>query len=208
MFYCATSIAAALWENHIEPGDYAVVSKWRFKKPCRLNIVGYSEEAFRRLEAHRDLPNVRFPDETDANKEVRKFLADIFSVDVKEWRSEWYKLTAAITEILIGESSFGGLMYPTTAMSARAHNLALKPEFVSDGLEFLSAKYVVMKTSVGTGINVNTLDFAPGARPDGRLDWKGRTERGSWRSKGIRSRFRMRMENASRDQQGNIVDPQ
>jgi hypothetical protein len=68
IFYCTTSRAAALWENHIIPGDYAAISMWRLTKPCRLNLVGYSEDTFWKLGANRDMPNVSFPDETDANK--------------------------------------------------------------------------------------------------------------------------------------------
>jgi hypothetical protein len=209
MFYCTTSKAAALWENHVKPGDYVVVSKWRFTKPCHLSLVGYSEEVFWRLGANRDMPNVSLPDETEANVEVRKFLAEIFSVDVKEWHCEWYKLTAAITEILIGENTCGGLMYPTIPMSARADNFALKPEFVADGLEFVNAKYVVMKSSDGAAINVDTIDFAPCVRPDGRLDWKGRTEHWILAKQGDALKFSYEDgEQVARDLEGNIVDPQ
>lgn len=211
MFYCTTGRAAALWENHAKPGDYFAVSKWRFIKPCRLNMVGYSEEAFWRLGASRAMPtDVTFPGETQANKEVRAFLADIFSVDVKEWRSEWYKLTTAITEILVAEGTFGGLLYPTIAMSARADNLALKPEFLSDGLKFVGAKYVVMKDSDGASINVDTIDFAPGVRPDGRLDWKGRAEQWILAKQWDALTFTSdeNGERIARDQDGNIVDPQ
>jgi hypothetical protein len=174
-----------------------------------LSLAGYTEEAFWRLGANRDLPNVDIESETDANKAIRTFLAEIFSIDVKEWRTEWYKLTIAITEILIGDGTFGGLMYPTIAMSARADNLALRPEFVADGLRFVSAKYVVVTGTDGTSINVDTLDFAPGVLADGRLDWKGRMEQWILAKDGDALKFTAENgERVARDLEGNIVEPQ
>jgi hypothetical protein len=100
-------------------------------------------------------------------------------------------------------------MYPTIAMSARADNLALKAEFIDGGLEFVNAKYVVMKSSDGASINVDTLDFAPGVRPDGRLDWKGRTEQWILAKQGDTLAFSFENgERIARDQDGNIVEPQ
>ena len=83
-----------------------------------------------------------------------------------------YKLTIAIAEKLILDDMFGGLLYPTISMHGNADNYALKPSFVSDGLELVNVKYARVRTVECRGMNIDFLDTAT-AGPDGILLWDG-----------------------------------
>lgn len=209
MFYATSGKGAALTECHVAPGQYVALSKWRTTLPVKLNQVGYTKTTFWRLGANRECPVWSSRNETEANKVAKEFLASAFSVDVPEWREEWYKLTAAITEILIDNPEIGGLIYPTIPMSARADNVALRPRFVSAGVAFVSVHYMVVRERSGLKTNVDIFDFAKDVTDSGCLDWKGRREQWVLRKQGERLSFTVEHgERVARDSAGNIVEPE
>ena len=209
MFYATSGKPAAIMECHGQPDQYIALSKWRITQPVKLSQVGYTKTALWRMGAKRQHPNWSPPKETEANKIVREFLASAFIVDVPEWREEWYKLTGAITEILIDNLEIGGLIYPTIAMSARADNVALKPQFVSTGLAFVNVQYMVVRKRSGLKTDVDIFDFAKDIVDSGRLDWKGRREQWVLRKPGEELRISVEHgERVARDSGGSVIEPE
>jgi hypothetical protein len=161
--------------------------------------------------AKRECPPLQSLNQTESDRVIIEFLASIFTVDVPLWREEWYKLTVAVTETLIAGTTADGLLYPTIPMSARADNLALLPDSVASGLAFVRAKHAkheIVRSVEGLQIKADVIDFAPGVKEDGTLDWKGRTEQWVLRKQGdtLTMGVDEHGEYVARDPLGNIVD--
>jgi hypothetical protein len=89
-------------------------------------------------------------------------------------------LTAATTELLLKTELLTGVMYPAVAKAARADNLALRPEFVRNGMRLEEAVLVrveqVQSNGSVLGVRVATLSGVSGT---GKLSWEFANERSS-----------------------------
>lgn len=92
-------------------------------------------------------------------------------------------------------------------MSANADNLALKPDWVDTGLDFVGVELVRIDAVRGFERDVTVIDYAT-ARSDGSLEWKGRGP--NWKLAENGQQLTLRPEQGvwvARDHDGNIVDP-
>ena len=220
VFYCSAARNAPFFEVDAHVGDRLVLASWATTARAVVNNVGYTASTFERLQSSRKCPDWsngetrRFVEREEHRAVVNEFLAQLFSAKFSEEEDEYqYKATIAVTEKLVptdvpeGAARFDGLMYPTIPMAGNCENFALRPEFVSRGLAFVKAEYLLIREVTGMSITFDILDFAVSAN-EGRLEWKGRkpewvittgaaltfvADRGQW---------------IARDPDGRVVNPQ
>jgi hypothetical protein len=162
MFYCSDHPSAPLSEVDAEVGDYVVLSEWSITKHLLAWHVGYSEASFKKLGARRACPPLWvnppefMPPEHEAHqREVNKYLAELFTEKVPTGDEHLYAPSIAITETVLSwglvdnkglfdgqELKFEAVMYPTIALRASCENLALSAEFASDALLLDAADFV------------------------------------------------------------------
>jgi hypothetical protein len=215
LFYCSSARNAPFFEVHAQVGEHLVLSEWRTTAKMKVNHIGYTRPTFERLGSTRSAPSWR-PDKAPPLSSPRaqtidELFSSFFIVDVNGGQEYLYKATIALAEILIpkptaeGAFPFDGLIYPTIPMKGNCDNLALRPEFVERGVEFVKAEYLLIKQIDGMQMNFDILDFA-NSTCDGKLEWKGRP--GHWVLQGQGQQLQFKAENGewtARDSSGNIV---
>lgn len=212
LFYCSSDRSGPFFELHAREGDRMVLSTWKTTKPLLTNRVGFTPAAFTALGSVRECPkwgsDPEKYTETELNQKIENFLAEKFTQDIHAGEEDLYKLTIAITEELIPGELFGGLLYPTIPMNGNGDNLALKPAFVSGGLSFVRAEYLVVKRIEGMKMEFDVLDTAISSDENDSILWKGHADRWTLKKKGDMLTFTA--ENGRwvvRDPSGNLVEP-
>jgi hypothetical protein len=178
LLYCSTSRHAAYFESRPELGLTISVSEWRTTESLLVNHVGYVPSAFQRMGTNR--ANAGWSDKPavipQGMAEIATAIADLFTQSIPANEEYRYKLTAALAAKLIQGDLFGGLMYPTVAMSANADNLALKPSFVDTSLEFVRVELATIDRVRDFAYDVTIFDSACAASSEGTLEWRGRND--------------------------------
>ena len=178
VFYCSAAREGALFEVAPSLGATVAVVKWITTKPMVVHPVGYSLSAFNQLQSKRDSESwVGFFSEPggSAHAEITDFLATTFVRVIGPGESsDFYKLSVAIAEMLFAQDMFDGLLYPTIALAAGSDNLAIKPTFVDQHLQFVEAELFRVQEVRDQGFEVLPLDLARHVEPDGAVAWRGR----------------------------------
>jgi hypothetical protein len=129
MLYCCASRDPIPFELDLVPGDRVAVLCVKTTAPMLVNQVGYTEGAFARLKAVREIPEygrLEVHRYDDRNALVHDFLAEVFSEPIprgEDWR---YTMSVAVAEKLLG-SPFAGLMYPTLPHCLTSNHQCLRP---------------------------------------------------------------------------------
>jgi hypothetical protein len=178
MFYCSGDPRAIFFELGLKPGDMVVTSKWIFKDEILVSPLGYSAEAFERLNASRSCPivvpeNERHEREFNhTNIRITKFLHDLFTQKITIGSEYLYKLTAVISEMFFSLQSDCGLVYPTIAMHANAENFVLTPSLVRNRLALESAKWSRVDKVKDFSYTFTPLAYSDSFDSDGRIEWR------------------------------------
>jgi hypothetical protein len=192
IFYASAGCHSTILELKPNQGDRLAISKWRIKKNLNLFCVGYTKKAFlgkSGMNRYEQLPWIKHYEADHlshklGNEFVHEFLAREFTKRVatgKEWE---YKISAAISEMLMNASSFGvngaapveiaGILYPSTPNEANADNLALKCSIADKYLEFVSVQYIeVFSKTDQYQYNMVGIDYADSLLENGDIEWKG-----------------------------------
>lgn len=183
MFYGSVGRGVPVFELNAKVGDTLIMSLWKTKKQMVLNHAGFNSEAFQRLNSNRSLKKIsevyKFINDTlrfnDLNAVVYNYLAKVFTRKVNKYNSDYYKISIALSNVLLNSPLFDGIMYPSIAMSANSENIVLKPEFVDENLELVNVKYVEVTSFVaGSEYKTDTLDTATSINSNGEIQWTGR----------------------------------
>ena len=138
VFYCSSDVNCVLFE--IKPAkDLVVRATCKVTKQLFFQDLGYSQPAFDRLGASREVPTPYQDFEErldDTALRIRKFLADAFT----EPTSRMYPLTVAITENHLRCDDVAGVLYPAITRNAGCDNLAILPRVVDHSLELVHAE--------------------------------------------------------------------
>lgn len=178
VLYCSSAREGALFEVRPRSGETVVVVKWTTTEPMVVHQVGYSTNALNQLKSGRTPESwAVFAEEPGgaAHAEITDFLATTFvRVIERDESAEFYKLSAAIAEMLFAQDMFHGLLYPTVALSANSDNLAVKPSFADQHLSFVEAEFLQIQKVSDHAFEVLPLDLAQSLDTDGSIAWRGR----------------------------------
>jgi len=176
VLYCCSSRNPIPFELNLVPGDTVAIICLKTRTPLLVDHVGYTQTAFSRLKANREVPDFTRlePDQYgDRNALVHDFLAEVFCQRVEraeEWR---YRISVAVAEKLLPSSPFAGLMYPTMQMSGNVDNAALLPAWADRFLAPLYVEYWEITGREGMQVHFDVVDEARRIHSDGVFDWLG-----------------------------------
>jgi RES domain len=211
VLYCSAAREGALFEIEPTSGATVAIAQWRTTAPMVVHQVGYSEDALNQLASRRTPDSwaslVGEPGGPE-HAQITDFLATTFVRRVGPYESShFYKISVAIAEMLFAQDLFHGLLYPTIALAANSDNVAIKPAFADQHLQFVEAELLRIQEVRENGFEVLPLDVAKDVDASGVLAWRGRpkqlvvtrdrplvltAENGRW---------------VARDVDGNIVEP-
>jgi len=182
MFYCSGNPMAIFYELGLKAGDKVATAKWKMRDEILVSPLGYTADAFRRLNASRACPivvpedkkHMRELDKT--NKRIFEFIHDLFTKIVSPGDEYIYKLTAIIAEFFLTLEPDCGVVYPSIAMRANAENFALTPSLVHNRLELESVKWCRVDSVENFTFTITPLEFSDTVDKDGRLTWKALPE--------------------------------
>lgn len=182
MFYCSGNPMAIFYELGLKPGDMVATTKWKLKDEILVSPLGYTADAFRRLNASRACPIV-VPEDKKHMRELDKtnirifeFIHDLFTKIVSPGDEYIYKLTAIIAEFFLTLEPDCGVVYPSIAMRANAENFALTPSLVHNRLELESVKWCRVDSVENFTFTITPLEFSDTFDKDGLLGWKALPE--------------------------------
>ncbi len=178
MFYGSISKDIPFYELSACKGDTMIMSIWRTKLPLIVNHVGFTEDIAKILNSNRKLADIyHYVLETnqfsDLNSFVYNYIATLFARKVRPHENYFYKLSVALTNKLIGDF-FGGMIYPTIAMSGNSDNIVLTPKYVDESLEFVSVELLEVTKVEGTKYTYRVLDTATQIDADEKIIWSGK----------------------------------
>lgn len=135
MFYASTCIERSLRECRANTGDFLFLSEWEVIEDLNITSV-----------------TTNIPDKLlHSHSILFNFFADKFIQRIHHTFSYEYKLTAAITQVLLGvkkkNSSLAGISYPSVVSKKRGENFALLPEFQSKLKLVKTQKVEIAKTT-------------------------------------------------------------
>jgi len=167
IFYASTETDTVICELQLEKGDFFTVVDI-FPKTPELNaivqVIGIKELA-KSQEKYRVLFKDYYeklkkdsPDDYEKNILIDKFLSDQFQIIVNENESWKYKLTIAISQILLSNPETDGLLYPSISSNSKGANLVLKTTIVDEKLVIGRAGiYQVVDKTKFEGITVRLI---------------------------------------------------
>lgn len=136
-FYCCTSSEGALnelgqdWRN-------AYVGIWRVNERLMVNNVGYTNRVKDALASEREFDHYISDQKSidwfkGTTAQVYEYLSDIFTRKINsKSENHLYKLSAAIHRSFT-RGHTRGLLFPSIANNGNYDNVAIKPEFISEG---------------------------------------------------------------------------
>jgi len=191
IFYGSVGCHSTILELEPKQGDRLAISKWRVKRNLNLVCVGYTENAFKGksgINRFEELPWIKqhaadHLSHKQGNQFVHEFLAREFTKKVTTGNEWQYKISAAISKLVMNALSFGingapaieiaGILYPSTPNEANTDNLALKCSIADQYLEFVSVQYI--EVSAKTDEHVYTMqgiNYADSLTATGDIEWK------------------------------------
>jgi hypothetical protein len=198
LFYCSPAPACTLHEIGAVDGQLAVHAKWTTTKPMLLHDLGYTDQVLARAGSRRKVPYLHreFLESIDARaRAVRDYIALAFT----DSSSASYPLTAAIAEVHLRADELSGILYPAISRAADVDCIALRIEFVHQGLQLSSAQLLrVEKVHLDGSIEGEVLADLSSLGSDGVLQWEYRGDRATvppGRSRALRSEQTVRFAN-------------
>ena len=148
VFYASTETDTTICELQLTEGDYFTLADFiprQQKLDAILQVIGIKELSKTRKEyekifnEHYNKLKKDSPEDYEKNILIDDFLGRQFTQIVSEEEDWKYKITIAITHILLSNSGTDGLIYPSIAVNAKGVNFALKPKIVDDNLQIVRA---------------------------------------------------------------------
>lgn len=157
VFYASTETDTTICELQLTEGDYFTLADFIPRKPkldAILQVIGIKELSKTREEYEKVFHEHYYkikkdsPEDYEKNILIDDFLGRQFTQIVSEEEDWKYKITIAITHILLSNPETDGLIYPSIAANAKGVNFALKPKIVDDNLRIVRAgMYQVLSES-------------------------------------------------------------
>jgi len=119
------------------------------------------------------------PEEYEKNIIIDNFLSEQFQIKIASNESWKYKLTIAISQILLSNPETNGLIYPSISTNSKGANIALKPEFVDQNLRIVRAGVlqVVDKTKEeGITVRLTQVPAEQDVTEIVKITWRNPTE--------------------------------
>lgn len=192
MFYGSAGCHSTIMELAPSQGDRLAISKWQTKTNLHLACVGYTASALKGksgLNRYEGLPWVR---EYAANKLsarrgnviTNEYIAREFTKKVAESERWNYKISAAISELILNGPSFGvgaapaielaGILYPSTPNQANADNVALRCQAADSYLDLVWVQFVeISEKTFGPTYSIRGLDYSESISEAGEINWQG-----------------------------------
>jgi len=143
MFYVSTETDTVICELQLEKGDIFTIADF-FPKTSNLNAIvqaiginelSKSQEKCKKLfQDYYSKLKIDAPNEYDKNILIDNFLSEQFQIIVNQHEDWKYKLTIAISQILLSNPDTDGLLYPSISSNTKGANLILKPKIVDEKL--------------------------------------------------------------------------
>ncbi|HEY4249298.1 MAG TPA: hypothetical protein VGM64_20920 [Lacunisphaera sp.] len=196
LFYAANSLLPLPNEIKAKSGEVLTVGYWRSTKKLLFQRFGFSEDVREklgtRLRSH-PTQEVPTPDQKDTHHYDRyNYLMDAFTKMISESELHYYKLTAAIATILLGEietesfrkfipqdifdrTCFDGLMYPSIPSLGNFRSYAIRPNIIDSCFELFRVETFQIEAMEGCPDFLVPLRTGF-PRPDGTIAWTNRFE--------------------------------
>jgi hypothetical protein len=167
MLYTATETDTTICELQLNKGDIFTLAHFYPKKE-KLNaivqVIGINELS-RSQSKYEKLFNEHYlklkkdaPIEYEKNILVDDFLSEYFQIKVGSNETWKYKITIAISQILLSNTDTVGLIYPSISSNAKGANIIFKPDFVDNNLRIGQAGVLeVIDQSIKEGISVRLI---------------------------------------------------
>jgi len=145
-FYGSIGRGVPFFELNPQVGDKIALTTWKNTEDMLLNRVAFTKENSVSLESKRELENIYTSSDfleklSESQLLVNSFLAKWLVKKISQDETNYYKVTAAMSNILMAGEVFAGLVYPTVKMFGNADNLVLAPTFVDKSLQLVSIEY-------------------------------------------------------------------
>lgn len=143
VYYVSTETDTVICELQLEKGDIFTIADFYSKTPnlsalvqtIGINELSKSQEKYKRLFQEYYLKlKIDAPNEYDKNILIDNFLSEQFQIIVNQHEDWKYKLTIAISQILLSNPDADGLLYPSISYNTKGANLILKPKIVDERL--------------------------------------------------------------------------
>jgi len=176
LFYASGNMATLLSEIKTKVGSTVYISEWVTTAQLFCFYFPF-----------------RQPQKNITGARVQTFVENRFSQPIHETFSSQYKITAAISSLIVGEDigfadsaengpKLGGLIYPSVAHPARSENVALVPQAADNSLKLLSVTSFKIVSVENHEYKFEELDFCSNFSYD-IINWKGYP--GSWQIKNL-----------------------
>lgn len=167
MLYTATETDTTICELQLNKGDIFTIAHFypkREKLDAKVQVIGIKELS-RSQTKYEKLFNEHYlklkkdaPAEYEKNILVDNFLSEHFQIKVCSNETWKYKITIAISQILLSNTNTVGLIYPSISTNAKGANIILKPDFVDSNLIIGQAGvFEVVDQSIERGISVKLI---------------------------------------------------
>ena len=167
IFYASTETDTVICELQLEKDNFFTIVDI-YPKTLELNaivqVIGINElaksqEKYKVLfKDHYDKLKRDSPEDYEKNILIDKFLSNQFQIKVNENESWKYKLTIAISQILLSNPETDGLLYPSISSNSKGANLVFKTTIVDEKLVIGRAGiYQVVDKTKNEGISVRLI---------------------------------------------------
>lgn len=167
VFYGSTSGASALAEIDCKIGDRVILSEWEVISALELNHIGFTEETMETLNATRELEKIHSfvkgtQNYSELNLMIHEYLGFIFSKPAQIGKEQdQYKLSANLSQIMMYNTGFDGLVYPTIKLFGSCDNVLLKTNSVDKKIKAKSVSYILITAINNDEYSFNYIDAAP-----------------------------------------------
>lgn len=145
MFYCSNAEIAVLAEKRVQAGKRYAISTWSLQHDFDAVRIGYSRHRFAEWGTS-FLPDLQPLADHISTQQDWVEIERAFTQKADNFPDLHYKISIALSEIMIGPNAFGispiGFMYPSVEMRGQAENFALRPGIVRTHLNLELVKWV------------------------------------------------------------------
>ena len=143
MFYCSTEFDSTVCELRPNAGELITIMncKPRFEKlnikvqPIGINYLQELTNGYNNVFKHHFIKQKFILNDIAINKRLDSFLNESFHEIIDEKDNWKYKVSIAITKILIHSNiNYDGVLYPSISTNMKGANYALKPDFVDKNI--------------------------------------------------------------------------
>jgi hypothetical protein len=184
IFYCSDRESTAILELRPDIGDYLTILKCRLKDSNNLPYVQelglpeftakYNPQLGGTILENSALGKAYWQNQENEvkNLAIRSFLVKEFIQNVVAGNEDQYKISVAISEILMSNDAFDGICYPSIATQHQGTNLALKPTS-ADRLYQPSDCWVILveEEIAPLDYEVRRINKTRSIKPNGVIEW-------------------------------------